>query len=52
VRWQLGQLTEEARRALRRLPALGADASGPLGPGLLSRGILGEVIREIQAALG
>jgi hypothetical protein len=51
VRWQVQQLDEEARRALRQLPPLGVDSSGPLGPGLLSRGILGDVIRQIQAAI-
>jgi hypothetical protein len=51
LRWQLGRLTAEQRRALRRLPAVGTDTSGPLGPGLLSRGVLGDVIREIQAAV-
>lgn len=48
-RWQLSELTAEERSALRRLPALGSDASGPLGPGLLSGGILGETVRAIQA---
>lgn len=52
VRWQLAQLSESERTALRRLPPLGTDAAGPLGQGLLSRGILGETIREIQARLG
>ena len=51
VRWQLEQLDADARRALRQLPPLGADSSGPLGPGLLSRGLLGEVICQIQAAI-
>lgn len=48
VRWQVAHLTDEQRDALRRLPALGSDTSGPLGPGLLSKDIPGEVIREIQ----
>lgn len=51
VRWQLRTLSVEAACALRRLPALGTDTAGPLGPGLLDSGTLGEVIREIQAAL-
>lgn len=51
VRWQLERLTDEQRAALRLLPPLGSDTSGPLGPGLLSGGILGTVIRQIQAAL-
>ncbi len=52
VRWQVAHLTERERAALRLLPPLGTDSSGPLGPGLLSRGALGSVIREIQAQLG
>lgn len=47
--WQLAQLTEDERHALRGLPSLGADRSGPLGSGLLSQGILGQTIRAIQA---
>ncbi|WP_344096599.1 putative immunity protein [Microbacterium deminutum] len=49
IRWQLDHLTAESRSALRRLPPLGEDSSGPLGPGLLTSGILATVIREIQA---
>ncbi len=49
--WQLAELTEEQRRALRQLPDVGAGKSGPLGPGLLSRDILGETIIELQAAI-
>ncbi len=49
IRWQLAQLSEHERSGLRSLPPLGADSSGPLGPGLLAQGILGETIREIQA---
>ncbi|OMH35058.1 putative immunity protein [Tersicoccus sp. Bi-70] len=52
IRWQLEHLTADERAVLRRLPALGADSSGPLGPGLLARGILGDVIRRIQAEVG
>ncbi|GAB3583373.1 hypothetical protein GCM10027406_27880 [Leifsonia lichenia] len=51
-RWQLARLTPAARAALRRLPPLGQDASGPLGPGLLASGQLGELIRALQAGLG
>ncbi|MEA1263604.1 hypothetical protein MicroSTF_11240 [Microbacterium sp. STF-2] len=51
VRWQLRMLSVDAATALRRLPPLGTDSAGPLGPGLLDSGTLGEVIREIQAAL-
>ena len=52
IRWQLANLSERERSVLRLLPALGSDPSGPLGTGLLSRGILGSSIREIQARLG
>lgn len=51
IRWQLDQLSPEARTALRRLPLLGEDTSGPLGPGLLNRGVLAASIRAIQADL-
>lgn len=49
--WQIAQLTDEERAALRRLPAVGADSSGPLGEGLLSRGLLGQTIRQLQDAI-
>jgi hypothetical protein len=48
---QLALLTDPVRSALRLLPALGTDPSGPLGPGLLASGELGAHIRAIQAAL-
>lgn len=51
VRWQLEHMTAEVRAALSRLPPLGEDASGPLGQGLLTGGMLATTIREIQAAL-
>ncbi|QIK71577.1 hypothetical protein G7070_03920 [Propioniciclava coleopterorum] len=50
-RRQLRDLTPEARAALARLPLLGDASGGPLGPGLLTRGLLGEVITRIQAAV-
>ncbi|MDT0156227.1 hypothetical protein Q9R19_01170 [Microbacterium sp. ARD32] len=49
--WQLAQASAPVRTALRQLPALGADRSGPLGAGLLARGDLGEAIRRLQTAL-
>lgn len=52
IRWQVSQLSERERSALRLLPQLGTNSSGPLGVGLLSRGILGATIREIQAQIG
>jgi len=51
IRWQLEQLSPLARTALRQLPLLGQDTAGPLGPGLLSRGVLATNIRAIQAGL-
>lgn len=51
VRWQLEHLSDQERSVLRLLPALGSDRSGPLGAGLLSQGILGVTIRQIQAEL-
>ena len=36
---------------LRTLPPVGTDRSGPLGPGLLSSGELGAIIRILQSAL-
>lgn len=52
IQWQLAELGEKERAVLRMLPPLGTDSSGPLGAGLLSRGILGETIRDIQARIG
>jgi hypothetical protein len=37
--------------ALSSLPALGEDRAGPLGPGRMSRGHVGEAIRAIQVQL-
>ena len=51
VAWQLGSMSPQVRDALRLLPALGEDSAGPLGPGLLTTGVLADVIREIQANL-
>jgi hypothetical protein len=44
-------MSAQARSALRRLPPLAANSSGPLGPGLLASGILASIIRTIQADL-
>jgi hypothetical protein len=49
--WQLEQMSEPVRHALRQLPRLGADTSGPLGAGLLATGLLGESIRWLQESL-
>ncbi|WP_308470859.1 MULTISPECIES: hypothetical protein [unclassified Rathayibacter] len=45
-------MSGQVRAALRTLPLLGEDPSGPLGPGLLTSGVLGSSIRAVQAALG
>ncbi|WP_354569535.1 putative immunity protein [Glaciihabitans sp. UYNi722] len=49
IRWQLQHMSAEARSALACLPLLGEDSAGPLGPGLLASGILGSIIRRLQA---
>ncbi|GAB10579.1 hypothetical protein GOARA_061_00180 [Gordonia araii NBRC 100433] len=48
VRWQIEQLTDDDKAILRQLPTLGSDSSGPLGTGLLTQGVVGEVIEQIQ----
>lgn len=51
IHWQLEHMSLVVAAALRLLPAVGTNASGPLGPGLLARGILGTIIRDLQAGL-
>lgn len=51
MRWQLGHMSTEVRAALRALPPVGENSSGPLGPGLLNSGQLGTIIRALQAGL-
>ncbi len=51
IRWQLDHMSAAARAALRLLPPVGENASGPLGPGLLASGQLGAIVRELQASL-
>jgi hypothetical protein len=51
IAWQLHHLTAAARHALLKLPAVGTDRAGPLGPGRLSSGSLGRIIGELQAGL-
>lgn len=49
---QLARLTSDARAALRLLPPVGRDTSGPLiEGGLLARGRLGAAIARIQAEI-
>jgi len=51
IRWQLDHMSPEVRTALRLLPPVGENRSGPLGPGLLASGLLGTIIRDLQAGL-
>ncbi len=51
IRWQLGRMSPAVRAALRPLPPIGENSSGPLGPGLLATGLLGTIIRDQQASL-
>ncbi len=51
VRWQLDHISAAARAALRLLPPVGENRSGPLGPGLLASGLLGRIIGDLQAGL-
>lgn len=51
IRWQLAHMTAQMRTALRTLPPIGQDRSGPLGPGLLASGQLGLIIRDLQNGL-
>jgi hypothetical protein len=51
IRWQLGHMSAATRIALRQLPPVGENTSGPLGPGLLASGVLGTIIRDLQAGL-
>src|ERR1700716_3475886 len=51
VGWPPGRMSAPARAALRQLPPVGENSSGPLGPGLLASGLLGTIIRDLQASL-
>jgi len=51
IRWQLAHMNAEIRAALRTLPLIGESRSGPLGPGLLASGQMGDIIRKLQTAL-
>jgi hypothetical protein len=51
IRWQLRCMSSATRAALRQLPRVGEDRSGPLGPGLLASGLLGTIIRDLQTGL-
>lgn len=52
IAWQVAQCTAGGRAILRQLPPVGTESGGPLGPGLMTRGVLGDTIREIQARIG
>ena len=49
--WQLHHMSPQVRAALQALPPVGANPSGPLGPGLLASGQLGRIIRDLQTRL-
>jgi hypothetical protein len=51
VAWQLGRMSAAVRDALRQLPPVGENPSGPLGPGLLASGLLGAIIRDLQIGM-
>jgi immunity protein 5 of polymorphic toxin system len=51
LRWQLSHMSAPVKERLRRLPPVGEDSSGPLGPGLLASGLQGTIIRDLQAGL-
>lgn len=51
ARRQVAAMTGPVARALSSLPSLGDNSAGPLGPGRLSGGHVGETIRAIQMAL-
>ena len=48
IDWQLSRLTVDQCAVLATLPALGENSSGPLGPGLLTQGVVGSTIRILQ----
>ena len=51
ISWQLEHMNAQVRAALQQLPPVGEDSAGPLGSGLLASGLLGSIIRKIQAAI-
>jgi immunity protein 5 of polymorphic toxin system len=51
LQWQLGHMSTATRAALGKLPPVGENRSGPLGPGLLASGQLGTIVRRLQAGL-
>lgn len=51
IHWQLDHMSPEVRAALRALPPIGENSSGPLGPGRFASGRLGAIVRELQAGI-
>jgi hypothetical protein len=51
VQWQRSHMSAPVIAALRLLPRLGENSSGPLGPGLLASGLQGMIIRDLQTGL-
>lgn len=51
IRWQLEHMSEAVGAALAQLPPVGQNRNGPLGPGLLASGVLGSIVRDLQAGL-
>jgi hypothetical protein len=51
ISWQLEHMNAQVRAVLQRLPPVGEDSAGPLSSGLLASGVLGSIIRKIQAAI-
>jgi hypothetical protein len=51
LQWQLSHVSAATRTALRQLPPVGENTAGSLGPGLLASGLLGTIVRDLQAGL-
>jgi hypothetical protein len=51
LHWQLAHMTREVRAALKTVPPVGENRSGPLGPGLLASGQIGAIIRDLQSGI-
>ncbi|MGB3828125.1 MAG: putative immunity protein, partial [Ornithinimicrobium sp.] len=51
IHWQLDHMPPRVVVALRSLPPVGENASGPLGPGLLATGLLGTIVADLQAGI-
>jgi hypothetical protein len=51
IQWQLEHMSPAVRIALQKLPPVGENPAGPLGPGLLSSGQLGAIIAHLQSSL-